>query len=159
PNSPYDVKFGRAGRLYSTGNPCSGGLDGLHVFDTAAVKELSVTGIDLRCAPRLAITADGSALFAAEGDISPNDLRRYDIPTDTPTVADTVPFGSVNVNTVAIRSDGSQVYTSGHLNTFDAQVWTGDLQHQLGAFNVVSTHVAYAAGGDRVFFTTGNTLG
>jgi DNA-binding beta-propeller fold protein YncE len=40
PNEPYDVIYGRPGRLYSVGNPGSSGLDNLHVFDTITKTEV-----------------------------------------------------------------------------------------------------------------------
>jgi hypothetical protein len=147
PIVPYDVRFGRTGRLYSVGNPGSSGFDFVHVFDTTSQTEVGRSNTIVRAAPRLAITGDGNSLFVMESAFSPQSLTRFNISTDTPTVSASAPFGSVQGTTVAIRPDSSQVYLS------SGQVWSGDLQHQLGTIITGGSDVGYAPATDRVYFT------
>lgn len=137
PNLPYDVVYGRPGRLYSVGNPGSSGFDYVHVFDTATRSEVGLSSFIIRAAPRLAITADKNSLLIGEPAFSPQQIYRFDVSTDTPTFVAQGPHGPVAVNTLAVAPDGSAVYTSW------GQVWSGDLSTQLGTFAAFGSEIEY----------------
>ncbi|HKF77599.1 MAG TPA: fibronectin type III domain-containing protein, partial [Candidatus Dormibacteraeota bacterium] len=144
PNVPSVVRFGRTGRVYSAGSP---GGDVIHVFDTTTDKEIAHSSTAVGANPDLAITADHSTIFDIEGAPSQPALVSFDVSTDTPTIIHAAASGSVQGSRVAIKPDGSTVYTSA------GQVWSGDLQHLLGTINPAGSFVAYSPGIDRVFFT------
>jgi sugar lactone lactonase YvrE len=147
PKAPYDVVYGRPGRLYWTGGPTSYGVrsGGLYAFDTVGKLE-SLPG-PVGAAARLAITEDKNTLFVAEPDISPQQLKRFDVSTGIPRLTATAPHGPVRANSLVIRGDGSLVYASG------GQVWTGDLSRLVGTFPN-GYDLAYVPARDRLYVTS-----
>lgn len=151
PNQPWDVRYGRTGRVYSVGNPGSGGFDYVHAFDTTTLLEVGRSGAIVRAAPRLAITGDRNSLFVMESAFSPQSLTKFDISTDLPGSPALAPFGSAVGTTVAVKPDGSAVFLS------SGQVWVPQLTHLLGSFPMGS-NVVYSAANNRVFESGGNQV-
>jgi fibronectin type III domain protein len=161
PDVPLDVRFGRSGRLYSTGAPASFGYDYLHVFDTASLTELGRSQEFVRADPRLAMSPDKTSLFVMESAFTPRALTRFDISTDVPrmTASASSNNGALVGTRIVVRPDGSRVYTSGsasrgadgHLYTGNAQVWSADLTTQLGTIPDGGPDIAYSGAADRVF--------
>jgi hypothetical protein len=153
PNRPYDVLYGRPGRLYSSGNPGSNGFDYIHAIDTATKLEVGRSNEIMRAAPRLAMTADHNTLYVSQVIFSPQKIYRFDITTDIPDQTADAPHGPVNVNTLAVNPDGSKVYSS------RGQVWNGDLNTLLGIY-YSSQEIEYLAGYNRFYLsdTTNNQL-
>lgn len=138
PNKPYDVIYGPTGRLYSVGNPGSSGFDYVHVFEGSAnKKEIGRSLAIIRYNPRLAITADGNALFISESSVSPQQIYRFDVSADIPIAVAKGPLGAVRVNTLAVTPDGKKVFSS------QGQVWSGDLKTQLASFNDAGLEIDY----------------
>ena len=79
-NRPWDVIYGRAGRLYSSGNDDYY----IHVIDTATHVEVSRSPLNFSLSvPRLAISSDKNWLYASRSSGSPMKLFKYDISSDT----------------------------------------------------------------------------
>jgi hypothetical protein len=152
PNRPFDVLYGRPGRLYSVGNPGSSGLDYVHVFDTATHTEVGRSAETMRAAPRLAMTADHTTLFVSQVTFSPQQIYRFDISTDTPGETARGPHGPVQVNTLAVTPDGGTVFSS------RGQVWSGDLGTQSGDFTSPGEEIEYSAAHHRFFVTVGSSV-
>jgi hypothetical protein len=152
PNVPYDLLYGRPGRLYSSGNPKGSGFDYIHVFDTASHAEIGRSSEIMRAGPRLAMTGDQNTLYVSEVNVSPEQIYRFDITSDQPVQTAQGPHGPVTVNTLAVRPDGSQVYSS------RGQVWSGDLTTQLGSFTPGGEEIEYLALGNRFFVSAGPQL-
>jgi DNA-binding beta-propeller fold protein YncE len=149
PNQPYDVLYGRSGRLYSVGNPGSSGFDYVHVLDTVTKVEVGRSMEIMRAAPRLAMTADHNTLYVSQVSFSPQKIYRFNISTDTPVQTAEAPHGPVSVNTLAITPDGGQVYSS------RGQVWNGDLNTQLGSFSPSGEEIEYVPGLNRFYISNG----
>jgi DNA-binding beta-propeller fold protein YncE len=143
-NQPWDVLYAQTGRLYSTGNPGSGGFDYIHVFDTSTRVEVGKSSDIVRAAPRLAFAADG-ALFVGESIFSPQQGYRYATQGDTPVQVARGPHGPVAIPDLAVRADGSAVYTAG------GQVWSGNLKSQVGAFTAKGSQIEFVAATERLF--------
>jgi hypothetical protein len=114
-DNPYDVVYGREGRLYSSGNPYPyGGFDYIHVFDSDTHAELGRSSGVVDHLPRLAISGDGNTLFVGQLER----LSKFNITTDTPAGV----FGkSISQSwTITTLPDGSKVFSS------RAHVWAGD---------------------------------
>jgi DNA-binding beta-propeller fold protein YncE len=92
---PFDVQYGRPGRLYSSGQ---GSSDYLHVFDTGTHTEVGISPYPntISSAPYLAISADKNSVYTNENW---NTLRLFNVSTDSPTIAKSLPmrgrYGSV----------------------------------------------------------------
>jgi Zn-dependent metalloprotease len=134
PNKPWDVIYGRTGRLYSSGHPDSSGFDYIHVIDTATHTEISKSSYIIRSAPSLAISSDKNTLYANQATFSPNKLYKFDISTDTiPDPTSTPHTSGFTANAYLLLHDESQIFTS------TGQVWSnpGDLSAsvQTGSFN------------------------
>ncbi len=65
-NRPWDVIYGRMGRLYAAGNPGWPDPDYIHVIDTATHTEIAESSYAIHNTPRLAISADKNTLYANE---------------------------------------------------------------------------------------------
>jgi outer membrane protein assembly factor BamB len=78
-NVPWDVVYGRPGRLYSSGSPSSYGIDYIHVIDTTTHTEINKSGYIIRNSPFLTISADKNSLFANDS----GKFSKFDISTDT----------------------------------------------------------------------------
>jgi hypothetical protein len=156
-NVPYDVRYGSSGRLYSTGAPCSSGSDYVHAFDTTSGMQVGRSSAMVRCSPRLAMSADRMSLFVMESAVSPEILWRFDVSAATPTVTSST--GSSNSSVagyeIALRLDGTQVYTTGG-NVGNGQVWSTDLKTQLGTIADHGPNIAYSAAAGRVFIGNGH---
>ena len=150
-NQPWDVRYAPSGRLYSTGNPGSGGFDYVHVFDTKTRVEIGKSSDIVRAAPRLAIAAD-STVFIGESIFSPQQVYRYATQGDIPVQVASGPHGPVLIPDLAVRSDGSAVYTAG------GQVWSGNLKSQLGAFTAKGSRLEYVAATERLFICQETTV-
>lgn len=156
-NIPFDVRFGSSGRLYSSGAPCAYGSDYIHAFDTTSGMQVGVSSAIVRCSPRLAISADRTSLFVMESAMSPETLWRFDVSSATPTVTSTTGNSNSSVAgyEIALRPDGTQVYTTGG-NVGNGQVWSADFKTQLGTIADHGPNIAYSAAAGRVFIGNGH---
>lgn len=144
PNMPWDVRYIGPHRLVSVGNPGSSGFDYIHLFDTAGRAELGHSTDIIRGGPNLAVTADGT-IFASESSFSPQQIYRFALDGNTPVEVAHGPHGPVLVPALAARRDGSAVYTAG------GQVWSGNLQSQLGSFSARGVNIEYVPATERLF--------
>ena len=131
PALPYDVKYGRAGRLYvadSTGANVNGYL---HVMDTTTNLEVRHSVFGLQWYTRLAITADHNSLFVLQNSSGAANLVKFDVSTDNvDQPVEQGGWGSSGI-TLTTTPDGSKVFTNG------GQAWDATLQHQLGTFQTL----------------------
>ena len=129
-NVPFDVKYGRTGRLYSTGNPESYGTGNVHIFDVINYTNVGRSNdLNTRSTPYLAISADNNTLFAID-TAQPNRLCRYDVSSDSIPLRTCSSLDSYNNNfSYILLSDGSRIFTG------NGQVWTASLIAQLGSFS------------------------
>lgn len=127
---PWDVAYGRAGRLYSTGNPYSYGMDFLHVIDTYTHTDITTISEDaevIRAFPTLAVSPDGGSVYVNEV-WSQSELKKYDITTDIPIkIASTETKNSHHSTQFALSSDGSLLFLN------DDQVWDSNLKAKIGS--------------------------
>ncbi len=150
PNKPWDVIYGRAGRLYSTGNPGSGGLDYIHVIDTSSHTEVSKSSHIIRSAPRLSISADNNTLYANSANFSPQKIYKYDVSTDTIPNPTSTPHTSVLSSDMHIIEPGS-----GYIFTDTGQIWSSDLKAKIGSTGV-SGEVVYIPGRNAIAVAASN---
>lgn len=144
-NKPYELIYGRAGRLYSVGNPGSSGIDYIHAIDTSTnpKTEISRSSYAIRMSPRLAISADKNALFVLHTNQSPYKLYRFDITTDIVTYQVEDPHGPIAGSTIATLNDPTKIFTS------FGQVWstTGygprNVLSQMGTFSDRGNEIEY----------------
>lgn len=149
PNNPWDVRYGRPGRLYSSGHPDSSGFDYIHVIDTDTYTEIGKSAYIVRSAPRLAMTPDENYLYATQSTFSPEKIFLFDVIGDTPTLVAEGPHGPMEVTTLAVSEDGLKVYSS------EAQVWSADLSTQIGNFGVSGAEILYVPA-QGVFYISGS---
>ena len=83
---------------------------------------------------------------------SPQKIYRFDISTDTPAQTADAPHGPVEVDTLAVTPDGSQVFSS------RGQVWSGDLSTQLGSFSPSGDEIEYSDAHNRFYVTAGTQV-
>ena len=122
-NRPFDVIYGRPGRLYSN----SASESDYHVIDTTTHTWLAGGTDYFMNSVEFAITADHNYLYVNERTSGSSDnVKVFDIQTDVPTKIYQGPHGTVNAFRFAIDPDGTKIFTSG------AQVWSGDMQSLLG---------------------------
>ena len=157
PNKPWDVIYGRVGRLYSSGHPDSSGLDYIHVIDSTSHTEVSKSSYIIRSAPSLAISSDKNRLYANQATFSPNKLYKFDISTDTlPDPTSTPHTSGFTANTYLILNDESKIFTS------TGQVWSNpeDLANsvQLGSFDD-SGYLAEISSSNLLAVVSNNTPG
>lgn len=129
-NRPWELLYGKAGRLYSVGNSDSYGLDFVHVIDTATHTEVGHSGYPntVHMCPSIAISSDKNNLYVYQSCQGPIDLTKYDITTDVPTPVVSAPFGSAVTGTnVVLSADGNKIFTN------SGQVWSSGLQGQIGS--------------------------
>ncbi len=126
-NFPFDVIYGRTGRLYSTGNPGSGGIDYIHVIDTSTHTWIDKSPYPntIRTDTEFKLNQNKTRLYANQ-TFSPNNLYIYDVQTDVVTKLYQGPHGPVSARQFTIVPDGSKIFTS------SGQVWDSILQSQLG---------------------------
>jgi DNA-binding beta-propeller fold protein YncE len=122
-NLPYDVIYGRAGRLYSNAQP---DFEYIHVFDTTTHTWLAKSDHIISTGAEMAITSDHKYLYANQ-KLSPNNIYVLDVQTDTVMELHEGPHGYVTAPRFTIIPDGSKVFTS------TGQVWSGDMQTRLGS--------------------------
>ncbi len=144
PNKPWDVIYGRPGRLYSTGNPDSSGFEYIHVIDTNTHLEVSKSNHIVRSAPRLSISADNNSLYANDANFSPQKIYKYDISTDTiPEPTSTPHTSTLSAVTHIVDPVNGYVFT----NT--GQIWSPDLKAKIGSTGI---------NGQVVFIPTRNAI-
>lgn len=118
PNRPFDVKYGRSGRLYASGSPGSLGLDSIHIIDTDNYVELGKSSFVIREVPYLSISADKNTLFVNE-QFSPNKLYKFDVQTDSLANPQSTPhLSGLSANTYILAQDQNRFLTS------SGQVWS-----------------------------------
>jgi Zn-dependent metalloprotease/uncharacterized protein YcfL len=125
-NLPFDVKYGRAGRLYSTGS--GQGNDYVHVIDTTTYTDIgrSLPPNAITDDPYLAITADRNFIYANEWWT--DRIYKFDVSTDSPVLQTSTPFGAnFAAKTYLLLEDNTKIFTS------YGQVWSSDLTAQLGS--------------------------
>jgi len=150
PNKPYELVYGRPGRLYSVGNPEATGFDYIHVIDTSTSPktEISRSTYVIRMSPRLAISSDKNTLFALHTNQSPTKLYRFDISTDTVTYQFEDPHGTLRGSTIATLDDPTKIFTS------YGEVWSTigygprDVFSQMGTFNDWGNEISYVKAHD-----------
>ncbi len=127
-NLPFDLIYGRAGRLYSSGNPGSGGIDYIHVIDTSTHTWIDKSPYPntIRTDTEFILNQNKTYLYANQ-TFSPNNLYIYDVRTDIVTELYKGPHGPVYAEKFTIVPDGSKIFTS------NGQVWDSILQSQLGS--------------------------
>ena len=153
-NLPYDVIYGRAGRLYSDGNPRSSADDYLHVIDTSTHTWVAKSSYPntLKYGAELVITSDKKYVYANETYL-PNNIFAFDVQSDTLTKLYQGPFGAVSANKFTIAPDGNKVFTS------NGQVWSGNLQTQLGTLQgSPGDLIKFVPGKNAVALTVGNAI-
>jgi Zn-dependent metalloprotease/DNA-binding beta-propeller fold protein YncE len=149
-NWPYDVIYGRDGRLYSDGNTGSNGAnDYIHIYDTTTHTWLSKANYLVRNGSELALTADKKYLYVADSYFSTNNFSVFDVQTDTPT---RLYAGTANSQKFTIAPDGSKLFYS------SGQVWSGNLQQQIGTLPGSGTFVDFVPGQNALAQTVGNAL-
>ena len=121
---PFDVQYGRPGRLYSSG---SSGIDYLHVFDTTTHTEVGISPYPntISSSPYLAISADKNTIYATE---SSGVIHLFNVSTDSPTITKNTGLafrGSASLLLV----DNSKIFTNA------GQVWLPNLSAQIGSFS------------------------
>jgi hypothetical protein len=128
PKMPWDVVYGRNGRLYSSGNPGSAGSDYIHVINTTTHTEISRSSSTIRNTPYLAISSDKNSLYANDIGL-PNHLYKFNVSTDSiPTPTETGQTSGFSAANYLLLADNSKVFTD------QGQVWSSDLNTRLGSF-------------------------
>ena len=122
---PFDVKYGRPGRLYSSG--AGNGIDYLHVFDTTTHTEIgsSLYPNVISSAPYLSISADKNLVYANE---APQVVRLFDVSTDSPVILASTDNTFQGKNSLLL-ADNSKLFTNA------GQVWNSSLLAKIGSFN------------------------
>ena len=122
---PFDVKYGRAGRLYSSG--AGNGIDYLHVFDTTTHTEVgsSLYPNIISSAPYLSISADKNLVYANE---APQVVSLFDVSTNSPVILTSTDNTFQGKNSILL-TDNSKLFTSA------GQVWLSNLFAKIGSFN------------------------
>jgi hypothetical protein len=156
-NSPFDVLYGRAGRLYSVGSALAG-HDYVHVFDTTTDLEVGRSTSNVADSPRLAISPDHNTLFVKESGYTNQRLDKFDISTDTlPAPVQTYVTG----DNLQLKPDGSEVYVDG--GGISGTVFDATLTHELGKFDLPYWGSTYWAGmsyaGGKVYLSEGGGPG
>jgi len=123
---PWDVAYGRAGRLYSTGNPYSYGMDYLHVIDTTTHTEVGRSIWDVRAYPTLAVSPDGNSIYVNDVWLD-HVIRKFDVTTDLPTLLSRTPNTQVESSQYILLPNGKNIFTN------YGQVWDPDLIGPVGS--------------------------
>jgi hypothetical protein len=101
--------------------------------------------------PRLAITFDQNTLYIGESNISPQQIYRFDITTDTPDQTAKAPHGPVTVNTLCVMPDGKVV------SSYE-QVWSADLSTLLFTLPVGGVEIECSGSFNKVYISNEKTL-
>ncbi len=127
-NLPFDVVYGRDGRLYSDGNPGSGGTDYLHVINTLTHQWIAKSAypMTLRTGAELVLRGDKQYIYANE-TFSPNSIYVLDARTDAVVKLYKGVSSEISAHTFTVLPDGSKIFTSA------GQVWDGTMQSQMGS--------------------------
>jgi hypothetical protein len=127
-NLPFDLIYGKTGRLYSSGNPGSGGIDYIHVIDTSTHTWLAKSPYPntIRTDTEFVLNQSKTYLYANQ-TFSPNNIYIFNVQTDVVTELYKGPHGPVSAPEFTIVPDGSKIFTS------TGQVWDSILQSQLGS--------------------------
>ncbi|HEX8916867.1 MAG TPA: hypothetical protein VF898_00040, partial [Chloroflexota bacterium] len=133
PNRPWDLMYGRTGRMYSTGN---GGIDFIHVINTTTHTEISRSSTSIGSYPRLAISADNNTLYTSEAQLSPQNLDKFDVSTDTIPAPFYIFGAGFYENSFILDRVENLIFTD------SGQVWTADAKSQIGSTGL-SGQVAY----------------
>ncbi len=129
-NRPYDVIYGRAGRLYSTGNSGPGSNDYIHVIDTTTHTEIAKSAYAVRATPRLAISSDKNSLYVIEPlSSAQTQLELFNVSTDSIPNPVVTPANAATGTSFILLGDNTRLFT----NT--AQVWNASLTTQVGTFS------------------------
>jgi Zn-dependent metalloprotease len=123
-NRPFDLIYGRTGRLYSSG---SSGIDYIHVIDTSTHTWVTKSPYPntIRTNTEFILNQSKTYLYANQ-TLSPNNLYIYDVRSDVITKLYEGAHGRVSAEKFTIIPDGSKIFTS------TGQVWDSILQSQLG---------------------------
>jgi len=147
---PWDVIYGREGRLYSSGNPGASGSDYVHIIDTVSHTEIAKSSFSMDNAPILAISPDKNFLYVNDGNTSPQKLYKIDITgDDLPTPISTAHTSGFTGPTYVVDVQDNLVYTS------TGQVWTSDLKANVGSTGVVGP-LAFIPGHNAIAVATSN---
>jgi DNA-binding beta-propeller fold protein YncE len=149
-NKPYDVVYGRTGRLYSSGSPYSFGIDYIHMIDTVNYTEIGKSSRVIRDGPWLAISSDKNTLFVNDDKwVAPQKLYKFDVSTDTLTDPVVSPHADwFHGNRFLLAADDSRIYAD------SGQIWDTSLIGQIGSTGqagniaLLPTHNAIATGVD-----------
>jgi Zn-dependent metalloprotease/streptogramin lyase len=148
-NLPYDVIYGRSGRLYSDASP---DFEYIHVFDTTTHTWIAKSSLIISTGAEMAMTSDHKYLYTNE-KLSPNNILVFDVQTDTVTKLYEGPHGYVTANRFTIAPNGSKVFTS------SGQVWSGNMQTRLGTLFVSpGTFIKFIPNKNMVALTRGNAI-
>ena len=146
---PYDVIYGRPGRLYSSGAPYSSGSDFIHVIDTDNHEEIGRSGYQIASGPWLAISSDKTTLFVNDDKyVSPQKLYKFDVTTDA--LSD--PVESAHADW--LKGDRFLLSADERIFMDSGMVWDTSLLGQIGATGqagnlaLLPTHDAIAIGVD-----------
>ncbi len=121
--SPYDVIYGRPGRLYAVSSPILLSSDYLHAIDTSTHTWLNRSAYpNTPSGTELSITSDNKYLFAGQGSGS----YLFDVQTDTLTAIHKGYVGNVTYQ-FTIMPDGSKLFTN------HGEVWNSDLKEERGS--------------------------
>ncbi|HZJ24015.1 MAG TPA: hypothetical protein VFD54_11940, partial [Anaerolineales bacterium] len=125
---PWDVIYGREGRLYSSGNPAASGTDYIHIIDTVAHIEIARSSYAMRMAPTLAISSDKNSLYANNANSSPEKIFKINVTDDTlPTPISTVHLSGFTATKYVLDTETDLIFTD------TGQVWTTDLKAKVGS--------------------------
>ena len=124
-NRPWDVVYGRPGRLYSSGNPGGGGLDHIHAIDTTTHSEINRSPFlpVIRSAPLLQISPDFNTLYVSEA----TKFYSFDVSTDDPPspLAETPSYAAASTS-FAVSPDGTKLFDD------SGEVWDASLNARIG---------------------------
>jgi Zn-dependent metalloprotease len=152
-NNPWDVIYGREGRLYSSGNPGSSSTDYIHIIDTMAHVEIARSSYVMRMAPVLAISLDKKFLYTNDANSSPQKLYKIDVSSDAlPTPISTAHLSGFTGRDYILDVANDLIFT----NT--GQVWTTDLKAKIGETGVAGELTLIATRDAIAIATSSNTI-
>jgi YVTN family beta-propeller protein len=143
---PYDVIYGRPGRLYSAGRNGSH----IQVYDTVSKTIVGQSTSNNATNPHMAMTADKNTLFVSRVNGTPQRLYRYDITTDSP--IETAQTSNASVDALAVNPDGSKVYTP------RGQMWNGDLNNLLNYYPIFQNEIEYIPATNRIYISNNDEI-
>jgi Zn-dependent metalloprotease len=123
---PYDVVYGRAGRLYISERY---GSHGIRAIDTETDTELATLSHGVPETSRLAVSTDGNSLYS----IGSGGIHLFDVSTDNPPAPIETASGTAHGSALLLLADESALYTD------TGEIWRPDLSSKIG----VSTASGY----------------